>query len=68
MDRAEWLKKMRAQSEALYDHIAPAYWITFGFYPNEAHREFIGKFLARLEKLTGRSLTERDPPSKEADR
>ncbi len=48
MDRAEWLKKMRAQSEALYDHIAPAYWITFGFYPNEAHREFIGKFLARL--------------------
>lgn len=48
MDRAEWLKKMRAQSEALYDHLAPAYWVTFGFYPNEAHREFIAKFLARL--------------------
>lgn len=39
---------MRAQAEALYDHLAPAYWTTFGFYDNEAHRQFIQKFLERL--------------------
>ncbi len=30
MERTEWLKKMRAQSEALYDHISPEYWVRFG--------------------------------------
>ena len=48
MERAEWLKKMRAHAEALYDHLAPAYWVTFGFYPNAAHCQFIAKFLGRL--------------------
>ncbi len=48
MDRAEWLKKMRAQAEALYDHIAPAYWVKFGLYDNASHREFIGKLLREL--------------------
>jgi len=48
VERAEWLKKMRAQAEALYDHIAPAYWVKFGLYANAAHRQFIEKFLGRL--------------------
>jgi len=48
VERAEWLKKMRAQAEALYDHLAPAYWVTFGLYANAAHRQFIEKFLGRL--------------------
>jgi len=48
MERVEWLKKVRAQTEALYDHLAPAYWITFGFYPNATHRQFIEKFLGQL--------------------
>ncbi len=48
MERAEWLKKMRAQAEALYDHLAPAYWVTFGLYANAAHCQFIEKFLGRL--------------------
>lgn len=39
---------MRAQSEALYDHIAPAYWVKFGLYPDAAHQQFIEKFLGRL--------------------
>lgn len=48
MERAEWLKKVRAQTEALYNHLAPAYWVTFGHYDNESHRRFIEKLLARL--------------------
>ena len=48
MERAEWLEKMRAQAEALYDHLAPAYWVTFGLYANAAHRQFVEKFLGRL--------------------
>ena len=48
MERAEWLKKVRAQAEALYDHIAPAYWVKFGMYPDALHRKFIEKFLGRL--------------------
>jgi 2-polyprenyl-3-methyl-5-hydroxy-6-metoxy-1,4-benzoquinol methylase len=48
VQRAEWLKKMRLQAEALYDHLAPAYWVTFGLYANAAHRQFIEKFLGRL--------------------
>ena len=49
MERAEWLKKMRETSETVYDHLAPAYWVTFGFYHNETHLQFIEKFLGRLE-------------------
>ncbi len=48
MDRIAWLKKMRDQAEALYDHVAPAYWETFGTYPNETHLQFLQKFLGRL--------------------
>ncbi len=48
MDRATWLKKMREQAEALYDHLAPAYWDKFGNYANETHLQFIEKFLGRL--------------------
>jgi len=49
VERAEWLKKMRAQAEALYDHLAPAYWVSFGLYANTTHRQFIEKFLGRLK-------------------
>ncbi len=48
MERAEWLKQMREMVEALYDHISPEYWVNFGFYPNETHREYLRKFLDRL--------------------
>ena len=48
MDRAEWLKKIRLQAEALYDHLAPAYWVKFGTYPDAPHRQFLEKFLGRL--------------------
>ncbi len=48
MKREEWLKKIRAQAELLYDHIAPGYWVTFGQYDNVMHRQFIEKFLGRL--------------------
>lgn len=48
MERIEWLKKVRAQSEVLYDHIAPAYWVKFAKHPDPTHRRFIQKFLERL--------------------
>lgn len=48
MERAEWLRKMRTQAEALYDHLAPAYWVTFGVQPNSTHHQFVRKFLGRL--------------------
>jgi 2-polyprenyl-3-methyl-5-hydroxy-6-metoxy-1,4-benzoquinol methylase len=49
ISRAEWLKKIRLQAEALYDHIAPAYWVKFGMYPDVTHCQFIEKFLGRLD-------------------
>ena len=48
MERAEFLKQMREISEVIYDHISPAYWVTFGLYANETHREYIQKFLERV--------------------
>lgn len=48
MERAEWLKKIRSQAEALYDHVAPVYWVKFGMVPDPTHRQFIEKFLERL--------------------
>ncbi len=48
MERKAWLKKTRAQLEALYDHLSPLYWEKFGFYGNSAHRQFIEKFLSRM--------------------
>lgn len=49
MERTEWLKKIRLQTEALYDRVAPLYWIEYGFYENSTHLQFIEKFLGRLE-------------------
>jgi SAM-dependent methyltransferase len=48
MERAEWLKQMREKAEALYDHLSPKYWVTFGLYANETHREYLQKFLGRV--------------------
>jgi len=48
MERAEWLKQMRAKAEALYDHLSPQYWVNFGLYANETHREYLQKFLKRM--------------------
>ena len=48
MERAEWLKQMRDKAEALYDHLSPEYWVTFGLYANETHREYLLKFLGRV--------------------
>ena len=47
MERAEWLKKMRAMAEALYDHGASLYWVTWGVNDsdNETHREYLQRFL-----------------------
>jgi SAM-dependent methyltransferase len=48
MERAEWLKQMRSKAEELYDHLSPQYWVRFGLYPNETHREYLQKFLDRM--------------------
>jgi SAM-dependent methyltransferase len=48
MERAEWLKQMRDKLEALYDYLSPQYWIKFGLYANETHREYLQKFLERV--------------------
>jgi cyclopropane fatty-acyl-phospholipid synthase-like methyltransferase len=48
MERAEWLKQMRDKVETLYDHLSPGYWVNFGLYANETHREYLQKFLERL--------------------
>jgi hypothetical protein len=42
MERSEFLKKMRARTEAMYDHFAPAYWVTYGNYDNSVHCQFRG--------------------------
>jgi cyclopropane fatty-acyl-phospholipid synthase-like methyltransferase len=39
---------MRDKLEALYDHLAPGYWVKFGLYPNEMHRAYLQKFLAQI--------------------
>ena len=49
MERAEWLKKVRIMAEALYDHFAPAWWVKYGLEPDPPHRQFMEKFLGRLE-------------------
>jgi len=48
MERVEWLKQMRAKAEALYDHLSPQYWVKFGLYANETHREYLQKFLGLM--------------------
>lgn len=48
MERAEWLKQMRGKAEELYDHLSPQYWVKFGLYANETHRQYLQKFLERV--------------------
>ena len=48
MERADWLKQMRSRAEALYDQLAPQYWVTLGLYENEMHRAYLQKFLERV--------------------
>lgn len=48
MERAEWLKKMRGNTEALYDRFAHRYWATWGTVIEETHRAFLQKFLERI--------------------
>lgn len=48
MERAEWLKQVQTMTEAIYDHLSPQYWVSFGLYENETHLEFLRKFLDRL--------------------
>jgi 2-polyprenyl-3-methyl-5-hydroxy-6-metoxy-1,4-benzoquinol methylase len=48
MERAEWLEQMREKAESLYDHFSPWYWVEFGLYANETHREHLRKFLERV--------------------
>ncbi len=48
MERAEWLKRMRAKAEALYDDLSPEFWVHFGLYPNETHLAYLRMFLERL--------------------
>jgi SAM-dependent methyltransferase len=53
MERGEWLRQMRDKAEALYDHLSPEYWVTFGLYANETHREYLQNF---LELIAPRSI------------
>lgn len=48
MERAEWLKRIRETVEGLYDFLSPEYWVSYGFYENETHLEYLEKFLKRL--------------------
>ena len=48
MERAEWLRMMRHKAEALYDHLSPKYWLTFGLAANETHLEYLQKLLGRV--------------------
>ena len=56
MDRTEWLTKVRLQSEVLYDHIAPAYWDTFGLYPNASHQRYVNKILVGWQPTAPSSM------------
>ena len=48
MERAEWLKHMRSNAEALYDRFSPRYWVTWGLVVEETHRAYLQKFLERV--------------------
>jgi 2-polyprenyl-3-methyl-5-hydroxy-6-metoxy-1,4-benzoquinol methylase len=48
MERAEFLKKMRSMAEALYDDMAPQYWVKFGVGVDEFHQVYLRKFLERI--------------------
>lgn len=48
MERTEWLKEMRSKTEALYDHGAPLYWVTWGMDNPDTHRVYLQKFLRMM--------------------
>jgi SAM-dependent methyltransferase len=48
MERAEWLKQMQRRAEALYDQFSPRYWVTWGLTADEAHQQYLQKFLKRV--------------------
>lgn len=49
MDRSDWLKEQRSETEVRYDAIwAPLYGEKWGLYSNAAHQEFIRKLLSLL--------------------
>jgi 2-polyprenyl-3-methyl-5-hydroxy-6-metoxy-1,4-benzoquinol methylase len=48
MERTEWLKEMRTKAEALYDHGAPLYWVTWGMDNPETHRAYLQNFLGMM--------------------
>lgn len=48
MERAEWLKKMRSNAEALYDRFSPRYWVTWGLGEDETHQHYLQQFLKRV--------------------
>jgi 2-polyprenyl-3-methyl-5-hydroxy-6-metoxy-1,4-benzoquinol methylase len=54
MDRTEWLKEMRSKAEALYDHGAPLYWVSWGMDIPDTHRAYLMKFLGMVP--TGGSI------------
>ncbi len=45
MERADWLKQMRSKAESLYDVISPQYWVLYGLVEEEAHEDYLDKFL-----------------------
>jgi ubiquinone/menaquinone biosynthesis C-methylase UbiE len=49
MDRINWLKEKRRETEANYDTLwAPGYDVEWGIYENASHQQFIQKFLRLL--------------------
>lgn len=48
MTRAEWLKRMRAITEAIYDRVSPLFWLEYGVYDNETHLAFLRKFTSKV--------------------
>jgi 2-polyprenyl-3-methyl-5-hydroxy-6-metoxy-1,4-benzoquinol methylase len=48
MERLEWLKQMRSQTEELYDRFSSRYWVTWGLAVEETHRVYLQKFLERI--------------------
>jgi len=48
VERAVWLKKMRLQTEAMYDQFSPQYWVRFGLGDNETHLAYLQNFFERV--------------------
>lgn len=48
MERTEWLTEMRRKAEALYDHGAPLYWVSWGMDIPDTHLVYLMKFLGMV--------------------